>query len=247
MGVILGSTMFFALFGLENWRILACLWALIPLYNIINFATCPIEPIVQGSDGMSMSQLLRNKGFWLFLILMVAVGASESSMAQWTSAFAEASLGVDKAVGDLAGPCGFAFFMGIGRFWYGKKGQNMDLRAYMTWAGVLCFAAYLVASLSSNPIVSLAGCMISGLAVTIMWPGSISLTSASMPGGGTALFALLALAGDVGGTFGPSLVGICTKSGGDDIQSGLLAASIFPVILVTCLLLIKRKRRKGVV
>ena len=196
---------------------------------------------------MSMSQLLRNKGFWLFLILMVAVGASESSMAQWTSAFAEASLGVDKAVGDLAGPCGFALFMGIGRFWYGKKGQNMDLRAYMTWAGVLCFAAYLVASLSSNPIVSLAGCMISGLAVAIMWPGSISLTSASMPGGGTALFALLALAGDVGGTFGPSLVGICTKSGGDDIQSGLLAASIFPVILVTCLLLIKRKRRKGVV
>lgn len=247
MGVILGSTLFFALFGLENWRILACLWALIPLYNIINFATCPIEPIVQGTDGMSMSQLLGNSGFWLFLILMVAVGASESSMAQWTSAFAEASLGVDKAIGDLAGPCGFAFFMGIGRLWYGKKGQNMDLRAYMTWAGVLCFAAYLVASLSSNPIVSLAGCMISGLAVAIMWPGSISLTSARIPGGGTALFALLALAGDVGGTFGPSLVGICTKSSGDNIQSGLLAASIFPVILVVCLLLIKRERRNGVI
>lgn len=247
MGVILGSTLFFALFGLENWRILACLWALIPLYNIINFATCPIEPIVQGTDGMSMSQLLGNSGFWLFLILMVAVGASESSMAQWTSAFAEASLGVDKAIGDLAGPCGFAFFMGIGRLWYGKKRQNMDLRAYMTWAGVLCFAAYLVASLSSNPIVSLAGCMISGLAVAIMWPGSISLTSARIPGGGTALFALLALAGDVGGTFGPSLVGICTKSSGDNIQSGLLAASIFPVILVVCLLLIKRERRNGVI
>ena len=239
VGVILGSTLFFAMFGLEHWRLLACLWALIPLYNIINFATCPIEPIVQDSEGMSMTQLLRNRMFWLFLVLMVAAGASESSMAQWTSAFAEASLGVDKAVGDLAGPCGFAFCMGLGRLWYGKKGQNMDLSAYMTGAGILCFAAYLTASLSAVPLASLTGCMVSGLAVGIMWPGSISLTSARIPHGGTALFALLALAGDVGGTIGPGLVGLATKSSDNDIQSGLLTASVFPVILVVCLLCIR--------
>lgn len=244
VGVIVGSTLFFTLFGLDNWRILACLWALLPLYNIFNFATCPIEPIVQDSEGMSMGQLLGNKTFWLFLILMIAAGASESSMAQWTSAFAEASLGVDKAIGDLAGPCGFAFCMGLGRMWYGKKGQRLDLSAYMTGAGILCFVTYLTASLSPIPFVAFAGCMISGLAVGIMWPGSISLTSARMPGGGTALFALLALAGDMGGTLGPSLVGVGTQAGNNDIQSGLLAASVFPVILVICLICIRRNRAK---
>lgn len=240
VSVIVGSTLFFTLFGLDNWRILACLWALIPLYNILNFATCPIEPIVEGSEGLSMTQLFKNGMFWLFLLLMVAAGASEASMAQWTSAFAEASLGVDKAVGDLAGPCGFAFCMGLGRLWYGKKGQNLDLSVYMTWAGIVCFAAYLTASLARMPMIALAGCMVSGLAVGIMWPGSISLTSARIPEGGTALFALLALAGDVGGTLGPSFVGLATGSDGDDIQSGLLAASVFPVLLVVSLLLIRR-------
>ena len=242
VGVILGSTLFFAFFGLENWRILACLWALIPLYNILNFATCPIEPIVQDSEGMSMGQLLRSRTFWPFLILMIAAGASESSMAQWTSAFAEASLGVDKAVGDLAGPCSFAFCMGLGRLWYGKKGQSMDLRTYMIGAGILCFAAYLTASLSPVPIIAFAGCMVSGLAVGSMWPGSISLTSVRIPGGGTALFALLALAGDIGGTLGPSLVGLATKSAENSIQSGLLAASVFPILLVVSLLILRRVR-----
>ena len=242
VGVILGSTLFFTLFGLDNWRILACLWALIPLYNIITFATCPIEPIVEDSEGMSMGQLLKNRMFWGFLILMVAAGASESSMAQWTSAFAEASLGVDKAIGDLAGPCGFAFCMGLGRLWYGKKGQNLELSGYMTGAGILCFAAYLTASLSPIPLIAFAGCMVSGLAVGIMWPGSISLTSARIPGGGTALFALLALAGDAGGTLGPGLVGLCTKSAENSIQSGLLAASVFPVLLVVSLLLLRRAK-----
>lgn len=244
VGVIVGSTIFFTLFGLENWRILTCIWALVPLYNIINFATCPIEPIVEDSEGMSMGQLLKSRTFWVFLVLMVATGASESTMAQWTSAFAEASLGVDKAIGDLAGPCGFAFCMGLGRLWYGKKGQKLDLSAYMIGSGILCFAAYLTASLSPVPLVSLAGCMICGLGVGIMWPGSISITSARIPGGGTALFALLALAGDMGGTLGPSLVGLCTGSADNDIQGGLLAASIFPVVLVVCLLGIRSESKK---
>ena len=245
VGVIVGSTIFFTLFGLENWRILTCLWALIPLYNIFNFATCPIEPIVQDSEGLSMSQLLKNRMFWIFIILMVAAGASESTMAQWTSAFAEASLGVDKAIGDLAGPCGFAFCMGISRLWYGKKGQDLDLSSYMIVSGILCVVAYLTASLSSVPLISFAGCMISGLAVGIMWPGSISITSARIPGGGTVLFALLALAGDLGGTLGPSLVGFCTGSE-SDIQSGILAASIFPIILIVSLILIRYRRVKAI-
>lgn len=244
VGVIVGSTIFFMFFGLDNWRILSCLWALIPLYNIINFSTCPIDPIVEDSEGLSMGHLLKNHSFWIFLILMVAAGASESTMAQWSSAFAEDSLGVDKVVGDLAGPCGFAFCMGLGRLWYGKKGQKLDLLVYMLGSGILCFAAYLVASLSSVPFVSLAACMVSGLSVGIMWPGSISITSARIPKGGTALFALLALAGDMGGTLGPSLVGGCTDRVGDDIQNGLLAATVFPVILVLSLVCIRYRSPK---
>lgn len=242
VGVILGSTLFFTFFGVDNWKILSCVWALIPLYNIINFVTCPIEPIVEHADGMNMGQLLKTQMFWIFLLLMVAAGASECTMAQWASAFAEASLGVDKAVGDLAGPCGFAFCMGLGRLWYSKKGQNLDLTSYMTGAGILCFVAYLTASLSPIPHISLIGCMINGLAVGIMWPGSISITSKRIPTGGTAMFALLALAGDMGGTLGPSLVGIYTKSS-ENIQNGLLAASVFPIILVGCLIGIRRYRR----
>ena len=244
VGVIMGSTLFFMLFGQENWWILSCLWALIPLYNIVNFATCPIEPIVKGTEGMTMTQLLKSGTFWMFLVLMVAAGASEATMAQWTSAFAEASLGVDKAIGDLAGPCGFAFCMGLGRLWYGRKGQNMDLSAYMMGAGALCFASYLTTSLAPSPIVAFAGCMVSGLSVGIMWPGSISLTSARMPEGGTAMFALLALGGDMGGTLGPSLVGVCTGTSENNIQDGLLAASIFPVLLVACLIMVRRNRRR---
>jgi MFS family permease len=244
VGVIVGSTIFFMFFGLDNWRILSCLWALIPLYNIINFSTCPIDPIVEDSEGLNMGHLLKNHSFWIFLILMVAAGASESTMAQWSSAFAEDSLGVDKVVGDLAGPCGFAFCMGLGRLWYGKKGQKLDLLVYMLGSGILCFAAYLVASLSSAPFVSLAACMVSGLSVGIMWPGSISITSARIPKGGTALFALLALAGDMGGTLGPSLVGFCTDRVGDDIQNGLLAATVFPVILVLSLVCIRYRSPK---
>lgn len=244
VGVIVGSTVFFMFFGLDNWRILSCLWALIPLYNIINFSTCPIDPIVEDSEGLSMGHLLKNHSFWIFLILMVAAGASESTMAQWSSAFAEDSLGVDKVVGDLAGPCGFAFCMGLGRLWYGKKGQKLDLLVYMLGSGILCFAAYLAASLSSAPFVSLAACMVSGLSVGIMWPGSISITSARIPKGGTALFALLALAGDMGGTLGPSLVGVCTDRVGDDIQNGLLAATVFPVILVLSLVCIRYRSPK---
>lgn len=244
VGVILGSTVFFTLFGLNNWRILACIWALVPLYNIINFAKCPIDPIVKDTESMSMGQLLGNRMFWLFLILMVAAGASESTMAQWASAFAEASLGVDKAIGDLIGPCGFAFCMGLGRLWYGKKGQNLDLTSYMTGAGILSVITYLTASLSPIPFVSLIACMLSGLAVGIMWPGSISITSARIPKGGTALFALLALGGDAGGTFGPSLVGLFTGTSNGNIQNGILAATVFPVILTLSVLAIRSKKVK---
>ena len=238
VGVILGSTLFFYFFGVGSWRYLALIWALVPLYNIYNFSVCPIEPIVSEGKGQSMTQLFRNRLFWLFILLMIAAGASEASMAQWTSAFAEASLGVSKTVGDLFGPCGFAFCMGLGRLWYGKRGSHVPLAKYMTFSGMLCLAGYLTAALSPIPQLALAGCMLSGLAVGIMWPGTISLSVGHVPNGGTTLFALLALAGDVGGTLGPLFVGMFTRSEANGMSSGILSASFFPLLLIVCLVIL---------
>ncbi len=245
VGVIVLSTLFFALFGMERWRVLACIWALIPLYNIYNFATCPIERLTEEGKGMSIGALFKTPLFWLAIVLMVCAGASELSMAQWASAYTEAALGFSKTLGDLVGPCLFAVMMGVSRVIYGKFGAKLELSRFMLGSGILCLCCYLLASLSANPVWGLIGCVLCGFSVGIMWPGTISITSPRLPQGGTALFALLAMAGDLGGAFGPSLVGTATQRAGDDLRIGMLACSIFPLVLIAALLLFGRKARKA--
>ncbi len=245
MGVIIGSTLFFALFGVENWKILAIIWAIVPLYNTFNFISCPIERLVEDGESMGVKNLLRTPIFWLMIVLMVCSGASEATMAQWASAFTESAVGVSKTVGDLAGPCAFAFFMGIARMLYGKFSERLDLAKVMLGCGVLCAACYLLASLSAWPILGLMGCALCGLAVGIMWPGSISLSSKTCPKGGTAMFAFLALAGDLGAMTSPSMVGALSEMAGGDLKAGLLAATVFPVVLVLVLLILNKKRPRG--
>ncbi len=244
VGVILGSTLFFALFGIGNWKILTMLWALIPLYNAINFITCPIETL--GGDGKSMSirQLLSVPLFWMMIFLMICAGSSEATMCQWSSAFTESALKVSKLVGDLAGPCLFAAFMGIARMIYGKFSDKLNLVKTMFSCAVFAVVCYLFASLSSWALPGLAGCAFCGLAVGIMWRGTISLSSQKCPAGGTAMFAFLALAGDLGATVGPVLVGKVAEVFGEDLKIGLLAATIFPVSMAVGLFLLK-KRRSG--
>ncbi len=243
VGVILLSTVFFAVFGIENWKILACIWALIPLYNIWNFATCPIERLTEEGKGMTIGALFRTPLFWLAIVLMVCAGASELSMAQWASAYTEAALGFSKTVGDLVGPCLFAVTMGVCRVIYGKYGARMNLTKFMIGSGILCLCCYLLASLSSSPVPGLIGCVICGFSVGIMWPGTISITSPRLPQGGTALFALLAMAGDLGGAFGPSLVGTVTQQAGDNLQAGMLVGSVFPLVLIISLLLLVKREK----
>ncbi|MBQ3371738.1 MAG: MFS transporter [Oscillospiraceae bacterium] len=245
VGVILLSTLFFALFGIERWKILACIWALLPLYNISNFASCPIEHLTEKGEGMSIRALFRTPLFWLAIVLMVCAGASELSMAQWASAYTEAALGLSKTMGDLVGPCLFAVAMGVSRVIYAKTGTKMDLTRFMIGSGVLCLCCYLMASLSSNPVFGLLGCVVCGFSVGIMWPGTISIISPRLPQGGTALFALLAMAGDLGGAFGPSLVGTVTQRTGDNLRSGMLVGSIFPLVLIVSLLLFIRTTHKA--
>ncbi|MCR4886017.1 MAG: MFS transporter [Clostridiales bacterium] len=244
VGVILLSSLFFTAFGIGSWRILACVWALIPLYNIFNFATCPIEHLTEDGRGMTIGQLFRKPLFWVAILLMVCAGASEMSMAQWASAYTEAALGFSKSVGDLIGPCMFAVTMGVSRVIYGKYGAKITLNRYMIASGILCLCCYLLASLSSSPVLGLIGCVFCGFSVGIMWPGTISITSPRLPQGGTALFAFLAMAGDLGGAFGPSLVGAVSQQAGDSLQSGMLAGSVFPLVLIVSLLLLGRSAAK---
>lgn len=241
VGVIFGSTLFFTVFGLANWKILTLILAAVPLYNTFNFITCPIERLVEDGESMRPRQLLKLPLFWLLILLMVCSGASEASMAQWASAFTESAMGVSKTVGDLAGPCLFAVFMGISRIVYGKMSEKLDLVRTMTVCGLLCVVCYLAASLASLPIIALAGCALCGIAVGIMWPGSISISSQKCPRGGTAMFAFLALAGDLGATVSPAMVGNVSNMVGGNLKIGLLVATVFPLILVLCLIVLNRK------
>lgn len=244
LGVILGSTLFFALFGVENWRILTVLWALVPLYNTVNFVSCPIERLVEEGRSMAPAQLFRMPLFWLIILLMVCSGASEAAMAQWASAFTESALGVSKTVGDLAGPGLFALFMGISRVLYGRFSERLDLTRTMLFCGVLCAGCYLVAALAASPVLGLAGCALCGLAVGIMWPGSISISAQKCPRGGTAMFAFLALAGDLGATISPTMTGSFAELAGGDLKAGLLAAAVFPMVMGLGLLVLKRTVRR---
>ena len=235
---------FFALFGLENWRILTLLWALVPFCNIFAFLTCPIETLVESGEGMGIKELLRLPLFWLLILLMVCSGAAETSMAQWASAFTEAAIGVSKTVGDLAGPCLFAVFMGTSRVLCARASHKMELGNMMLVCGGLCVGCYLLAALSASPVLGLAGCALCGFSVGIMWPGTISLSARACPKGGTAMFAFLALAGDLGGTVGPLSVGFVSGAADGDLKKGFLTAAVFPVVLVAGLTVLKARNRR---
>ena len=245
VGTILISTLFFLLFGMYSWKWLAVLWALIPTCNIYNFATCPIEHLVEEGSGMGIRELFQKPLFWISVCLMICSGASERAMAQWASAYAEAALGLSKAIGDLTGPCMFAVTMGISRVIFGKYGDRIDLMKFMTGSGILCVVCYLLTSLSSNPLIGLIGCIVCGFSVGIMWPGTISISSKKFPLGGTAMFALLAMAGDLGGSIGPGIVGYITQAAGDNIRIGMSVGLVFPVILLVMLFILSIEKHDG--
>ncbi len=230
--LVLISTIFFCIFGIDNWQILACIWAFIPIANIFYFAMVPIYPIVAEHEKLSFKKLLSQKVFWIIIILMVCAGASEQAMSQWASAFAESALQVSKTVGDLAGPCAFALFMGTARAIYGKFSDRIPLKKMMIGSSFLCIFCYLTAALASIPVLGLIGCALCGFSVGIFWPGTFSLAARRLPGGGTAMYAFMALAGDLGCSSGPTLVGMTANIFDGNLQTGLLFAIIFPVLII---------------
>ena len=238
--VIIVSTLFFVIFGIHNWQILAVAWAVVPLFNAVYFSQVPIATFKNNGENTSIKSVVSSKLFWLFLLLMMCSGASEQAMVQWASMFAEAGLKISKTAGDLAGPCLFAVLMGITRVGYSKLSEKINLRIFMMGSGCLCVIGYLLASLSPDPVIALIGCSLCGLAVGIMWPGTFSLAAAKCPNAGTALFALLALGGDLGCSVGPTLVGITSGISDGGIKTGILAGIVFPVLLIFGLVLLAR-------
>ena len=241
VGLVLISTLFFTLFGIENWKILAVCWAVVPAVNIILFAKAPIYSLhEEGETGLTLKQLFTRKIFWVMMLMMLCAGASEQAVSQWASTFAEQGLGVSKTIGDLAGPMSFAALMGLSRLLYGKFGDKLDLDKFMRMSCLLCIAAYLCISLVPLPAVGLVGCAVCGFSVGIMWPGMFSKASAAVKGGGTALFAMLALAGDVGCSGGPTLAGFISGCFNGELRAGILAAIVFPVLLLIGIQLAKK-------
>ena len=242
VGVVLISTLFFYVFGIENWKILAAAWAVIPICNAFVFTKVPIAKLIEeGESGLRLRELFGIKIFWILLIMMICAGASEQAVSQWASTFAEKGLGISKTAGDLAGPMAFAILMGASRAFYGKYGDRIHLDRFMIYSCCLCIASYLGISLSPNPLLSLFACAICGLSVGIMWPGTFSKASAALPRGGTAMFAFLALGGDLGCSGGPTLVGMVSSSLGDNLKMGVLAGVIFPVLLLTGIVLCRKQ------
>ena len=233
VGVVLISTVFFSAFGITNWKILAVLWAIVPLVNAAAFTKVPLRSLMEeGETGLSLKELLTMKTFWILLVMMICAGASEQGVSQWASTLAEKGLGITKTAGDLAGPMAFAVLMGTSRAFYGKYGDRISLNRFMVLSSLLCIASYLGISLLGMPQLSLVCCALCGLSVGIMWPGTFSKAAAALPKGGTAMFALLALGGDVGCSGGPTLVGFVSEFFGGDLKKGILAGVVFPVLLL---------------
>ena len=238
VSVVLISTIFFSVFGILNWKYLAIFWSLIPIFNIFLFIKVPILHLIEdGENSLTVKELLSNKIFWLMILLMICAGASEQSVSQWASTFAEKTLNGNKALGDLAGPMFFAIMMGISRTIYGKLGEKINLKLSMIFCSLLCFISYIIISLSPWPLLSLIGCGICGFSVGILWPGTFSISSSILKKGGTALFAFLALAGDVGCSLGPTSVGRLSSIFNDNIKIGILFSSIFPILLIIGIIL----------
>ena len=241
VGVVLLSTLFFRVFGIGNWKIMALIWAAVPVCNAIAFMKVPIATLMEeGVEGLRLKDLFGIKIFWILLVMMVCAGASEQAVSQWASTFAEKGLGISKTAGDLAGPMAFAVLMGASRAFYGKYGDKIDLDRFMIYSSILCIVSYLGVSLVPVPQLSLVACAVCGLSVGIMWPGTVSKASAALPRGGTATFALLALGGDVGCSGGPTLVGMVSGALGDNLKMGILAGIVFPALLLTGIVLCRR-------
>jgi len=239
--VVLLSTGYFTLFGVDNWRYLAFVWALIPALNSVIFTKVPIESLLPEGEGLSLLNLCKEKVFWILAILMVCAGASEQAICQWASTFAQEGLGVSKTVGDLAGPCVFALSMGLSRVFFAKCSEKTPIEKIMSVFCILGVVGYLTVAFMPINVLAFAGCAICGVAVAVFWPGTFSMSVKECPRGGSIMFVMLALFGDIGCAMGPTVVGFSLGLFEDNLRIALLTAIIF---LITMLWGLRRLMKK---
>ncbi|MBQ8540712.1 MAG: MFS transporter [Clostridia bacterium] len=242
MGVVIISTLFLSIFGKESWHVLSCIWALLPAFNAVFFALVPVNRLTEENSAMSLKELFSKRAFIIFIFLMISAGASEQAMSQWASYFVESALGVPKAIGDITGMCMFSLMMGIARVGHSKFGDTLNLRKCLIASGILSVVSYITVALSPYSILSLIGCALCGLSAGILWPGVFSMAAKHFPKGGTLMFAYLALAGDLGCSAGPTLTGFVSSAFADNLNTGLLAAAIFPLILIISAISLKKSQ-----
>lgn len=244
VAVVLLSTAFFTLFGIQHWRIMACVWAMVPAGNALYFSQVPLFPIVSEDEKMPIGGLLKQKTFWLLIVMMLCAGASEQAVSQWVSTFAETALHISKTMGDLLGVCAFAFLMGMARALYGKYSDNIPLKKMMLLSAGACIVCYILAAFTVSPIWGLLGCACCGFTVGIFWPGTFSAAALALPGGGTAMYAFMALAGDLGCSSGPTVVGTVANHSGGDLRRGIAVAMIFPIAMLVSTALMKFQKQR---
>ena len=244
MGVVLLSTIYFRTVGIENWEYLSLIWAIVPFIDLILFCFVPINTLVEESEESSFRDLVKQKIFWVFLVMMLCAGATELSMSQWASAFAEAGLGVEKWIGDLLGPCLFAVCMGTTRVFYAANSHKIGLKKGIFISAGICVVSYLIAVFSPIPIISLLGCTLCGVGSGMLWPGTYSIATNRMPKGGVPMFGLLALAGDLGCLTGPYLTGMMSTAFGGNLKAGFLFSLVFPITLMVMVFILMKYFKK---
>lgn len=255
--VILTATSALKLFGNGIWQVLPIFWALVPIISIVMFLVVPIPDIAKNERKAGEKLPYRSGVFLLMCFLMIASGASEITMAEWASVFAQKGLGIDKFAGDIFGPCLFAVFMGVGRLLFGIFGSRVDIKKALTAYSVLCTLCYITAATAKNAYIALFFCALTGFSVSIMWPGVYSYSSAVIKTGKTAMFGILALCGDIGCSLGswlagsvsdfslkfPAVLEFADKIGVSYEQMGLkigiASVAIFPLLMVIVLSLSK--------
>ncbi len=259
--VVLLSTLALNIFGYNSWKWISLFWAIIPAINIYLFMNVPLPETIKEKKE-PIKSLFREKIFLLVILLMLGAGAAEQTMAQWASLFAQKGLQVSKIVGDLLGPCAFALLMALGRVWYGFNGGKQNLRSSLLGCSVLCVICYLVCVFENNPIVSLVACAVTGVSVSIMWPGVLSYAANCFPKSGAAMFGVMAIFGDIGCSLGPWVAGrvsdvvkgmpevieYVTTTGmnldGVAMKAGILTSVIYPIIMIIGLILLKKNKKQ---
>ena len=256
MSVVGISTLFFSIFGKENWMYLTLFWAAFPLVSCTAFCLAPFPQMDISHNENKASQKSRGMGMLLCVGCIFFGSAAENSMTNWISSYMESALQIPKAVGDVVGMAVFAVLLGLGRVLYSKYGKNISNVLLAGMAGsVVC---YLIAGLSSNVVLSFLACILTGMCTSMLWPGTLILMEEKIPAPGVAAYALMAAGGDFGASVAPQLIGVVVDKVAESaaalnlsttlsmsveqisMKAGMLTAAIFPIIGVFLLLFIKK-------